>query len=98
MITDITSFELNTNRRAKHWELIETENASKQMELDALLRERQFEKEQQQQQAIAKLRKETVHKAQPILKCKPLVIKPSQVELTEPISPRFSERLRSGRM
>jgi hypothetical protein len=44
----------------------------------------------EEMEEIAKLRKEAVHKANPIRHYKPLKIKTLDVELTDPHSPAFS--------
>lgn len=63
-----------------------------------LARQRQKEmEEEEERREIQRLRKETVHKAQPIRNYKPVEITICSKPPTEPVSPKFKtdERLRS---
>ncbi|XP_026990397.2 targeting protein for Xklp2 isoform X3 [Tachysurus fulvidraco] len=87
-------FQLSTERRAK--ERLEFERALKEKELlRAQMEERQArEQEEREKEEIARLRQEQVHKAQPIRHYKPVELKQSDVSLTVPQSPNFSDRFR----
>ncbi|XP_060750655.1 targeting protein for Xklp2 isoform X1 [Tachysurus vachellii] len=87
-------FQLSTERRAK--ERLEFERALKEKELlRAQMEERQArEQEEREKEEIARLRQEQVHKAQPIRHYKPVELKQSEVSLTVPQSPNFSDRFR----
>ncbi|XP_071966866.1 targeting protein for Xklp2 isoform X2 [Engystomops pustulosus] len=86
------SFELATERRAK--ERQEFERRLAEMEaLKSLMEEEELRKqEEQEKEEIERLRHELVHKAQPVRKFKPVEIKASDVPLTVPKSPNFSDR------
>ncbi|KAM9444987.1 targeting protein for Xklp2 isoform 2-T2 [Clarias gariepinus] len=87
-------FQLSTERRAK--ERLEFEQALKEKEsLRAQMEEqRAREQEEREKEEIARLRQEQVHKAQPIRRYKPVELKHSEMSLTVPQSPNFSDRFR----
>ncbi|XP_030623521.1 targeting protein for Xklp2 [Chanos chanos] len=87
-------FQLSTEQRAK--ERLEFERAVSEKEsLRARMEEERLrEQEQQEKEEIARLRQEMVHKAQPIRRYKELELKKSDVALTVPQSPNFSDRFR----
>ncbi|GLD71772.1 targeting protein for Xklp2-like isoform X2 [Lates japonicus] len=90
----VEAFELATERRARERQEFER-LASEKEALRALVEEEQRrEEEQRQQEEIAKLRQEQVHKAQPIRHYRPVAVKKSEVPLTVPQSPNFSDRFR----
>ncbi|XP_040007724.1 targeting protein for Xklp2 isoform X2 [Xiphias gladius] len=90
----VEAFELSTERRAR--ERHEYERlASEKEALRALMEEEQRrEEEQRQKEEITRLRQEQVHKAQPVRHYKPVAVKKSEVPLTVPQSPNFSDRFR----
>lgn len=57
-------------------------------------REREAQREREEQEALALLRKQMVHKAQPIHRYKNVKVKPSSKPLTEAHSPIWSEMKR----
>ncbi|XP_071204481.1 targeting protein for Xklp2-B-like isoform X5 [Salvelinus alpinus] len=87
-------FQLSTERRAK--ERLEFERAVSEKEaLRARVEEAQrMELEECEKEKMARLRQEQVHKAQPIRRYKLLELKKSDVTLTVPQSPNFSDRFR----
>ncbi|XP_013990618.2 targeting protein for Xklp2 isoform X3 [Salmo salar] len=87
-------FQLSTERRAK--ERLEFERAVSEKEaLRARVEEAQrMELEECEKEKMARLRQEQVHKAQPIRRYKQLELKKSDVTLTVPQSPNFSDRFR----
>ncbi|XP_041712042.1 targeting protein for Xklp2-like isoform X3 [Coregonus clupeaformis] len=87
-------FQLSTERRAK--ERLEFERAVNEKEaLRARMEEEQrMEQEECEKEKMARLRQEQVHKAQPIRRYKQLELKKSDVTLTVPQSPNFSDRFR----
>ncbi|CAJ1055232.1 targeting protein for Xklp2 isoform X2 [Xyrichtys novacula] len=88
------AFELSTERRARERQEYERQ-ASEKEALRALMEEDQRrEEEQREKEEIARLRQEQVHKAQPIRHYKPVALKKSEVPLTVPQSPNFSDRFR----
>ncbi|XP_071331214.1 targeting protein for Xklp2 isoform X2 [Trachinotus anak] len=92
--TVVEAFELSTERRARERQEFER-LASEKEALRALMEEEQRrEEEQRQKEEIARLRHEQVHKAQPIRHYKPVEVKRSEVPLTVPHSPNFSDRFR----
>ncbi|XP_051947851.1 targeting protein for Xklp2 isoform X1 [Xyrauchen texanus] len=87
-------FQLLTERRAKERLEYEKEASEKEALKAHMEEERAREQEEQEKEEIAKLRQEQVHKAQPIRRYKPVELKKSDVSLTVPQSPNFSDRFR----
>lgn len=56
------------------------------------LEEVRQQEEEQQKEELARLRKELVHKANPIRKYAAVEVKSSELPLTVPVSPKFSTR------
>ncbi|XP_049437622.1 targeting protein for Xklp2 [Epinephelus fuscoguttatus] len=90
----VEAFELSTERRAR--ERQEFERLASEKEALRMLMEEEMrrEEEQRQKEEIARLRQEQVHIAQPIRQYKPVAVKKSEVPLTVPQSPNFSDRFR----
>ncbi|KAM3833934.1 targeting protein for Xklp2-B-like [Diretmus argenteus] len=87
-------FELSTQRRARQREEFDRQ-ASEREALRACIEEEQRKEEQQhEKEEVAKLRQEQVHKAQGVRHYKPVLVKKSEVALTVPHSPNFSDRFR----
>ena len=93
--TEINEFELNTDRRAVEREQFEQHKKAREAELEAGYRQQEKRKEEEERAAVAKLRSEMTHKANPIKKYCPVEVRESGKPLTQPMSPRFSERLKS---
>lgn len=87
-------FQLATERRAKERMEFEKEMSEREALRARMEEERAREREQQEKEEIARLRQEQVCKAQPIRHYKPVELKKSDVSLTVPQSPNFSDRFR----
>jgi len=87
-------FQLSTERRAK--ERLEYEREKSEREALRALQEQQVlqEQEDEQKEETARLRKELVHKAQPVRHYRPVEVKKSEMPLTLPQTPNFSDRFR----
>ncbi|KAK7115053.1 targeting protein for Xklp2 homolog isoform X2 [Littorina saxatilis] len=94
-LTEVSDFELNSDRRALHREEFEMRKKEREVELEGHRRQREQRQKEEEEAAIAKLRAEMVHRSNPVRHYNPLVIKPSEKPITEPESPRFSDRLRA---
>ncbi|XP_054260887.1 targeting protein for Xklp2 [Macrosteles quadrilineatus] len=93
--------QLHTDRRALERQEFEMKKAEKEQELAGLKQLMEMQKKEQEEAETAKIRKETVHKAQPMPKFKPVPLNPktsSKVPLTLPQSPRFTKRTRTTTM
>ena len=90
----MSEFALNTNHRAERREELEVSKKEREQVDEELRREREAEREREEQEAIALLRKQLVHKAQPIHRYKNVKVKPSEKPLTEAHSPAWSEMKR----
>ncbi|XP_036040993.1 targeting protein for Xklp2 [Onychomys torridus] len=85
-------FQLATEKRAK--ERQESEKRMAEMEAWKMqqLEEVRQQEEAQEKEELARLRKELVHKANPIRKYSAVEVKSSELPLTVPVSPKFSTR------
>ncbi|KAG9474637.1 hypothetical protein GDO78_004768 [Eleutherodactylus coqui] len=85
-------FELATERRAKERQEFEKRLAEMEAQKCLLEEEERRQQEEQEKEEINRLRYELVHKAQPVRKFKQVDIKTSDVPLTVPKTPNFSDR------
>lgn len=90
----MADFQLNTEKRAEkrqEWEAWNNEKAT-----ESAHERMQYEKSKndENEREIQRQRAEAVPKANPIRQYKPVQIVPSDQPLTNPESPRFSERLK----
>ncbi|XP_029362455.1 targeting protein for Xklp2 isoform X2 [Echeneis naucrates] len=92
--TVVEAFELSTERRARERQEFERMANEKEALRAHMEEEQRREKEQREKEEIAMLRQQQVHKAQPIRRYKPVEVKQSDVLLTIPQSPNFSDRFR----
>uniref|UniRef100_A0A3P8T9I6 TPX2 microtubule nucleation factor n=1 Tax=Amphiprion percula TaxID=161767 RepID=A0A3P8T9I6_AMPPE len=90
----VEAFELATERRAREWQEYEQLTSEKEALRVRMEAEQRREEEQREKEEITRLRKDQVHKAQPIRHYKPVAVKKSDIPLTVPESPNFSERFR----
>ncbi|KAJ3269881.1 hypothetical protein HDV01_000843 [Terramyces sp. JEL0728] len=93
-LTEIQEFQSHLTNRQKERQIYEQSIKEKQQQEQELLEKMEKLKKEQEKKEIKRLRKEIVHKAQPVKKQKPLAIKPSDKPLTEPKTPRFVRRAR----
>ncbi|XP_057636884.1 targeting protein for Xklp2 isoform X1 [Chionomys nivalis] len=85
-------FQLATERRAKERQELEKRTAEMEAWKMQQLEEVRQQEEQQQKEELARLRRELVHKANPIRKYTAVEVKSSELPLTVPVSPKFSTR------
>lgn len=85
-------FQLATEKRAKERQEMEKKMAEVEAQRVQKLEEVRQQEEEQQKEELARLRKELVHKANPIRKYQGVEIKSSDQPLTVPVSPKFSTR------
>ncbi|XP_075703069.1 targeting protein for Xklp2 isoform X1 [Rhinoderma darwinii] len=85
-------FELATEKRAKERQEFDQRRADMETQKCLIEEEERRQQEEQEKEEINKLRQELVHKAQPVRNFKPVEIKTSDVLLTVPKSPNFSDR------
>jgi len=95
-LSEISNFTLHTDRRAEERMAYEIEKKKKEVDLDEMKRQREERKKREQEQEVIQLRKQAVHKAQPIREYKGISIKPSDRALTLPMSPRLSQRAKTN--
>ncbi|XP_044129063.1 targeting protein for Xklp2 isoform X1 [Bufo gargarizans] len=86
------SFELATEKRAKERQEFEKLLAEKEAQKSLMEEEQRRQQEEQEREEINRLRHELVHKAQPVRKFKQVDVKTSDIPLTVPKSPKFSDR------
>ncbi|XP_036961315.1 targeting protein for Xklp2 isoform X1 [Acanthopagrus latus] len=92
--TVVEVFELSTERRARERQEYERLASEKEALRTFMEEEQRREEEQRKKEEISRMRQEQVHKAQPIRHYKPVALKKSEVPLTIPQSPNFSDRFR----
>ncbi|XP_006154788.1 targeting protein for Xklp2 isoform X2 [Tupaia chinensis] len=85
-------FQLATEKRAKERQELEKRMAEVEAQKAQQLEEARQQEEEQKKEELARLRKELVHKANPIRKYQVVEVKPSDLPLTVPVSPKFSTR------
>ncbi|XP_026925612.1 targeting protein for Xklp2 isoform X2 [Acinonyx jubatus] len=85
-------FQLATEKRAKERQELEKKMAEVEAQKVQQLEEARHQEEEQQREELARLRKELVHKANPIRKYQGVEVKSSDQPLTVPVSPKFSTR------
>ncbi|XP_041526360.1 targeting protein for Xklp2 isoform X2 [Microtus oregoni] len=85
-------FQLATEKRAKERQELEKRTAEMEAWKMQQLEEARQQEEQQQKEELARLRRELVHKANPIRKYTAVEVKSSELPLTVPVSPKFSTR------
>ncbi|ESO82677.1 hypothetical protein LOTGIDRAFT_109083, partial [Lottia gigantea] len=93
-LTDVSDFELFTERRAAKRESYEMYKKYKEAEIDAQKRQREHEEMEAEKERIARERQETVHKANPIRSFAAVKIHHSDKPLTKAESPHFSDRFK----
>ncbi|CAI9154492.1 unnamed protein product [Rangifer tarandus platyrhynchus] len=85
-------FQLATEKRAKERQELEKRMAEVEALKAQQLEEARQQEEEQQKEELARLRKELVHKANPIRRYQGVEVKSSDQPLTVPVSPKFSTR------
>uniref|UniRef100_A0A2K6FVE9 TPX2 microtubule nucleation factor n=1 Tax=Propithecus coquereli TaxID=379532 RepID=A0A2K6FVE9_PROCO len=85
-------FQLATEKRAKERQELEKRMAEVEAQKAQQLEEARQQEEEQKKEELARLRKELVHKANPIRKYQGVEVKSSDQPLTVPVSPKFSTR------
>ncbi|XP_006860835.1 PREDICTED: targeting protein for Xklp2 [Chrysochloris asiatica] len=85
-------FQLATEKRAQERQELEKKMAEVEAQKIQQLEEVRQREEEQKKEELAQLRKELVHKANPIRKYQTVEVKSSDQPLTVPVSPKFSTR------
>ncbi|KAM9057964.1 targeting protein for Xklp2 isoform 3-T3 [Megaptera novaeangliae] len=86
------TFQLATEKRAKERQELEKRMAKVEAQKAQQLEEARQQEEEQQKEELARLRKELVHKANPVRRYQGVEVKSSDQPLTVPVSPKFSTR------
>ncbi|XP_049853576.1 targeting protein for Xklp2-like isoform X3 [Schistocerca gregaria] len=87
VLKEITDVCLNTEIRSKERERFEMKMKEKEVLMEERRRQLKEEQEREEEEERARLRREAIHKAQPIPKYAPIVVSKSTKELTIPESP-----------
>uniref|UniRef100_A0A3B3TCN0 TPX2 microtubule nucleation factor n=1 Tax=Paramormyrops kingsleyae TaxID=1676925 RepID=A0A3B3TCN0_9TELE len=87
-------FQLSTERRAKERQEYDRAMSEREAQRAHMEEQERKEREEKEKEEITHLRQEQVHKAQPIRRYKQLEVKKSEISLTVPQSPNFSDRFR----
>ncbi|XP_007446930.1 PREDICTED: targeting protein for Xklp2 isoform X2 [Lipotes vexillifer] len=86
------TFQLATEKRARERQELEKRMAEVEAQKAQQLEEARQQEEEQQKEELARLRKELVHKANPVRRYQGVEVKSSDQPLTVPVSPKFSTR------
>lgn len=92
--TIIEEFTMNSDKRAKEREIYEMHKAERELEEEDIRRQLQKEKDEEEKINLKILRKQLVHKPNPIRKYRSVEIKHSDKELTNPQSPEWQSKKR----
>lgn len=92
--TKIEEFSMNSEKRAKEREIYEMHKTERELEEEAMRRQVEKEREEEEKIHIRNLRKQLVHKPNPIRKYRAVEIKQSDKELTNPQSPEWQTKKR----
>ena len=84
------NFQLHSDRRAEEREEYDMKRKNKEAELDAARRQMEERRKYEQDLEVQRLRREAVHKAQPVRHYQPIEIQRCEKPVTLPISPKFS--------
>jgi len=87
--TEFSEFDFNTTKRLMKREAFEMVKKAKQDEEDDNRRQMEQIKNAEEREELERLRRDAVHKAQPIKHYKTMDVKPSVKPLTTPMSPHF---------
>lgn len=87
--TKIEEFSMNSDKRAKEREAYELHKAEREQEEEKLRKQIEKEREEEEKIYLKNLRKQLVHKPNPIRKYRPVEIKQSEKELTNAQSPQW---------
>lgn len=90
--TEFDEFDLNTDRRREAREIYDMAKQEKERAMQEEMHQREKEREEEEKINIMNLRKQLVHKSNPIRKFKGVKVQPSQQHLTLPESPAWSDR------
>ena len=92
-----SNFQLHSDKRAEEREEYEMRRKNKEAELDAARRLLEERRRHDEELEVQRMRKEAVHKAQPVRHYKPINIQPTDKPVTLPMSPNFTYVERSKR-
>lgn len=92
--TKIEEFSMNSDKRAKEREVYEMHKAERDQEEEELRKQIEREREEEEKIYLKNLRKQLVHKPNPIRKYRPIEIKQSEKELTNAQSPQWHSKKR----
>eukprot|EP00095_Tigriopus_kingsejongensis_P000916 maker-scaffold186_size273091-snap-gene-1.36 protein:Tk00916 transcript:maker-scaffold186_size273091-snap-gene-1.36-mRNA-1 annotation:"targeting protein for xklp2 isoform x3" len=92
---EISNFELHSDRRARDREAFELQKKRNEADLESMKRQLEERRRLEEEEEIRRRRLDAVHKAQPVRSYKGIKIQPSDKPLTNPKSPKFSNKVRS---
>ena len=92
-----SNFQLHSDIRAEQREEYDMKRRDAEAQLDAAKREREERHRKEEELEIQRLRREAVHKAQPIRQYNPVTIHPCEKPVTEPLTPKWTYIERSKR-
>jgi len=93
-LSEIGNFTLHSEKRAEERSQYDKERQQKEAEMEGEKRLLEERRKREEEEEVNRMRKQQVHKAQPIRHYRPVEVAPSEKPLTHPQSPRF--RLKDG--
>lgn len=97
-LTEINEFKLNTEERSRKRESYEIMKKELQRVKEDVVQQNLKERQEEEAKEVALLRKQAVHKANPIRQFGDFEIKPSERPLTMPETPKFETNRRFGKL
>ncbi|XP_033119741.1 targeting protein for Xklp2 homolog [Anneissia japonica] len=94
-LTEISDFMLNSEKRAEQRQQYETQKRMREIEITLEKAELERQNALREQKEVAQMRAAMVPKSNPIRQYKPVEIEHSEKPLTQPVTPKFSDRLRN---
>eukprot|EP00051_Salpingoeca_urceolata_P013873 m.175596 g.175596 ORF g.175596 m.175596 type:complete len:806 (+) comp17922_c0_seq2:126-2543(+) len=97
-LTEIDEFSLNSDARSKDRAQFDTHVKQLTAQQEAERKQEEADRMAAEERELVALRKRLVHKAQPVPHLKPMLVKPSDKFLTDPISPMVGKRFTRSSM
>ena len=96
-LTEAVGPTFHTDRRAEEREIFEQVRREKEAQREEARRQLEEQQAKEEQEEVTRLRRLTIHRAQPVKTVKPLVLQPSARPLTRPVSPLLGNKGRANR-
>ena len=81
----MSNFELHSDRRAREREQFDLQQKQREAELESSKKQLEDKRRQDEEREMQRLRREAVHKAQPVKHYRPVDVQPSDKPITQPM-------------